>query len=528
MNASKPDGREDEVIEKLWKLMAWPLFWSLLLLIALAVLALVVRKPLPLHTETPPSTRLTGENTSLGKWLAKEVSRYPGLSGIYALPDGRDAFVARAALADAAENAIDAQYYIWHNDTTGRLLLQALRRAADRGVHVRLLLDDNNTTGMDATLMALDAHPQIEVRLFNPLMHRRWRALDYLSDFFRTNRRMHNKSFTVDGQVTVVGGRNVGDEYFGAGGDVAFADLDVLAVGAVVEPVSRDFDRYWVSASTYPLRGVVTDHATQDDPGTQAANDELTQAYLKALAQSGLLRQLRTGSLPLNWSDARLVSDDPSKGLGLATHAQTLLGQLNLELNRTTKRLTIVSPYFVPTKAGTEALTALARRGVAVTVLTNALSATDVAAVHAGYAKYRKDLLRAGVRLFELKRNATVSASGHGGLTGSSGASLHAKTFEVDGLELFVGSFNMDPRSAALNTEMGLLIASPSLAERLAQTLAANGSTHTYAVELTQNQLRWTTQEGGKTVVFEQEPSVSWPRRAAVGILSWLPIEWML
>jgi putative cardiolipin synthase len=508
--------------------MAWLVFWIVLLLVALAVLALVVRQPLPVHIDMPPGARLTGENTSLARWLAPETSRYPGLSGIYALPNGRDAFVARTALADTAESAIDAQYYIWHNDTTGRLLLQALRRAADRGVRVRLLLDDNNTTGMDATLIALDAHPQIEVRLFNPLMHRRLRALDYLSDFFRTNRRMHNKSFTVDGHATVVGGRNVGDEYFGAGDGVAFADLDVLAVGTVVEAVARDFDRYWVSGSTYPLRSVVTDPTPEADPGAQAANDKLTEAYLRALAQSGLVRQLSTGRLPLTWSAVRLVSDDPSKGLGHAGPAQTLLGQLNHELDRATQRLTIVSPYFVPTKAGTEALTALAQRGVMVTVLTNALSATDVAAVHAGYAKYRKDLLRAGVRLFELKRNATVSAIGHGGVTGSSGASLHAKTFEVDGRTLFVGSFNMDPRSAALNTEMGLLIASPQMADRLTQTLATNGPASTYAVELVQDQLRWTTQEDGKTVVFEQEPGVSWPRRAAVRILSWLPIEWML
>lgn len=509
-------------------MIAWTILWIALLLVALVMLALVVRKPLPLHDEMQPVARLTGENTSLGRGLAKEISLHPGLSGIYALPNGRDAFVARAALADAAESAIDAQYYIWHNDTTGRLLLQALRRAADRGVRVRLLLDDNNTPGMDSTLLSLDAHPQIEVRLFNPLMHRRFRALDYLSDFFRVNRRMHNKSFTVDGHVTVIGGRNVGDEYFGAGEGVAFADLDVLATGAVVEPVTHDFERYWGSASTYPLRRVVTDATPDADPATPTANDESTQAYLKALEQSGLVRQLRTGSLPLDWSVARLVSDDPSKGLGQAMPAQTLLGQMNQELSQATQRLTIVSPYFVPTKAGTDALTGLAQRGAAVTVLTNALSATDVAAVHAGYAKYRKDLLRAGVRLFELKRNATVSASGHGGLTGSSGASLHAKTFEVDGRTLFVGSFNMDPRSAALNTEMGLLIASPDLAGRLSQMLATNGPASAYAVELVGDELRWSTQEGGKTVVFEQEPGAAWPRRAAVRVLSWLPIEWML
>jgi putative cardiolipin synthase len=390
------------------------------------------------------------------------------------------------------------------------------------------LLDDNNTGGMDPVLMALDAHPSIEVRVFNPLMHRQARVLDYLSDFSRTNRRMHNKSFTVDNQATVVGGRNVGNEYFGAGDGVMFADLDVMAFGAVVGAVSNDFDRYWSSASTYPLSSIVTDNAERTDIGTTPASDEATQSYLKALAHSDLVQRLRSGNLLLEWAATRLVSDDPAKGLGQAAPAQTLLGQLNQVMEGAKKELTIVSPYFVPTQKGTEHLAGLARSGVPVTILTNALSATDVAAVHAGYAKYRKDLLRAGVRLYELKPSATVMATGHGGLTGSSGASLHAKTFEVDGRHLFVGSFNMDPRSAALNTEMGLLIDSPELAQRLPTAVASHGTATSYAVTLDGDDLRWTTQEGGQRVTFEQEPNASWLRRASVRVLSWLPIEWML
>ena len=503
--------------------------WLVLLLVALAALAWLTHKPLPARDAQAASIHLTDtEGTSLGRALAAEAAQHPGLSGIYSLPNGHDAFAARAALAEVAERSIDAQYYIWHDDTAGRLLLQSLRRAADRAVRVRLLLDDNNTGGMDPVLMALDAHPHIEVRLFNPLMHRKNRLLDYLSDFSRTNRRMHNKSFTVDNQATVVGGRNVGDEYFGAGDGVMFADLDVMAFGAVVTPVSSDFDRYWSSASTYPIASIVTDDTERTDIGSTPASDEATQSYLKTLAQSDLVQRLRSGNLPLQWAAARLVSDDPAKGLGLATPAQTLLGQLNQVMDGAQKELTIVSPYFVPTQKGTAHLTGLARRGVPVTILTNALSATDVAAVHAGYAKYRKDLLHAGVQLYELKPTATVEATGHGGLTGSSGASLHAKTFEVDGRQLFVGSFNMDPRSAALNTEMGLLIDSPELAQRLPAALASHGAANSYAVTLDGNALQWTTQEGGQRVTFGQEPNASWLRRASVRVMSWLPIEWML
>ncbi|MCA0175264.1 MAG: phospholipase D family protein [Proteobacteria bacterium] len=499
-----------------------------LLLGLLLVTALLSRRALPPRGPVAQSEARTGlADTTLARSLAAEIAAHPGLSGIHPLADGHDAFAARAALADAAERRIDAQYYIWHNDTAGRLLLQHLRRAADRGVHVRLLLDDNNTAGLDPLLRGLDAHPQIEVRLFNPLMHRRLRVLNYLSDFNRAHRRMHNKSFTVDGQVTVVGGRNVGDEYFGAGAGVMFADLDVSAIGPVVAAVEADFERYWTSPSAYPLTAIVTD-PEQVDVGTVPADDAATQRYRVTIANSSLVRHLHAGSLPLVWAPTRLVSDDPAKVLGQVADDDTLMAPLFQAMESARHELTIISPYFVPTQVGTDALTQLAASGVKVEVLTNALSATDVAAVHTGYARYREALLRGGVKLYELKRSATVVASGHGGVTGSSGASLHAKTFTVDGHQIFVGSFNMDPRSARLNTEMGLLIDSAELADQLQSGLAAMAGTAAYAVTLEQGHLRWTTQEGGQTVTEDSEPQTSWWRHLSVQVMSWLPIEWLL
>ena len=503
------------------------------LLLGVAALLLAVawltRRPLPSATHTTNSTPLAedGRSTTLGRGLEPLLAAHPGLTGIYPLPDGRDAFVARAALADAAQQSIDAQYYIWRDDISGRLLLQSLRRAADRGVRVRLLLDDNNTKGLDIVLTGLDAHSRIEVRLFNPLMHRHARVLDFLSDFSRVNRRMHNKSFTVDGQVTVVGGRNVGDEYFGAGDGMLFADLDVLAAGAVVQEVSADFEHYWVSASTYPLADIVTDGVAHD-VGSTPAQDGATQAYLQALSRSTLVAQLRDHTLTMDWAPAKLISDDPAKGLGQVQSDGLVLTHLGDALGAAQRELTIVSPYFVPGRAGVDSLVALAQRGVAVTVLTNALSATDVGAVHAGYARYRTDLLRGGVKLYELKRHATVVENATGGFSGSSGASLHAKTFAVDEQRLFVGSFNMDPRSAHLNTEMGLLIDSPSLAGQLTRGLAAHQRTHAYAVTLTENGLLWTTQDGSQVLTHDTEPQTSLLRRLTVTVLSWLPIEWML
>ena len=487
------------------------------------------QRPPPRHdTASGTPDQNDSADTLLGRTLAAEQAAHPGLTGIYPLADGRDAFVARAALADAAERSIDAQYYIWHADTSGRLLLQRLRCAAERGVRVRLLLDDNNTAGLDPLLLSLGMHPNIEVRVFNPLRLRRARILNYLFDFARVNRRMHNKAFTVDGQITVLGGRNIGDEYFGAGEGVMFADLDVAAVGAVLDAVCADFERYWNSPQAIPLSALVdATPAPHPQLGAAPATDAATRRYLEALAQSDLLQRLVSRNLPLHWAPARLLSDDPDKILGRAPPEKTLLAPLYKAMSDPRQSLTLVSPYFVPGRRGAAALADLARRGIRVRVLTNALAATDVSAVHAGYARYRKGLLQAGVRLYELKPGSTVGG-GRLGLPGRSGTSLHAKTFALDETQLFVGSFNLDPRSAELNTEMGLLIDCPALAHSLSQALATDGRASAYALSLEGGKLRWTTQENGQRAVFDREPHASLRRRIVVRILSWLPIEWLL
>ncbi|MDO4709259.1 MAG: phospholipase D family protein [Pseudomonadota bacterium] len=495
----------------------------------LAVTAFITHKKLPDNSGRSVSHSLPpqAESSALAAHFLPQIQAHPGLSGVYPLRDGRDAFLARLALAEAAQHTLDVQYYIWHDDTSGRLLLQSLYKAAERGVRVRLLLDDNNTKGIDGLLAAVNAHPNIEVRLFNPFMQRGFRPVAYLSDFFRLNRRMHNKSFTADGTVTIIGGRNVGDEYFGAGNGVMFADLDVSAAGAAARDVGQDFDRYWASESAYPAENIISAAAVPFD--TAPAQNAETRDYLKALAASDFARQLGEGSLPLEWVKTTLISDDPAKGLGKALPENTVLAHIGPVMDAAQKELLIVSPYFVPTQNGTDWLGALAQKGKNVTVLTNSLSATDVAPVHAGYAKYRKDLLRAGVRLFELKPDATVTAAEKGAVGGSSGASLHAKTFAVDGQTLFVGSFNMDPRSAQLNTEMGFLIDSPTLAAQLADSFRQHQARHTYSVALTpKGDLQWQTLENGQTVAFDSEPKSSAITRFLVWLCALLPIEWLL
>lgn len=476
--------------------------------------------------------------TGLGRAIAPPARAHPGQSGVLALAEGREAFATRMLLAETAERSLDVQYYIWHPDITGTLLMEALRRAADRGVRVRLLLDDNNTSGLDANLAALDSHPNLEVRLFNPFLQRDWRWWGYLTDFGRLNRRMHNKSFTADNQATIVGGRNIGDEYFDAGQELAFVDLDVLAVGAVVPLVSADFDRYWASASAFPLATLLpaddghglerlAQHAAQVRSGPDAA------PYLAALRNSDFVHHLVAGDLALEWTGVRLVSDDPAKGLGKAPVQALLPHSLSEVMGTPQRELLLVSPYFVPTSDGTEVLTGLARRGVAVRVLTNSLAATDVPAVHAGYAKRRHALLRGGVKLYELKPDGPRprSSPADRGLTGSSGASLHAKTFAVDGQRIFIGSFNLDPRSAALNTESGLVIDSAQLATRLADVFHNQLPAQSYTLRLdAQGHIEWLDQSAPDAPprVYRNEPLTPVWKRAMVRVLSWLPIEWLL
>jgi cardiolipin synthase C len=479
------------------------------------------------------SSTIDTSECRLAKSVSSRVRLHPDHSGIVQLRDGREAFAARAHLADAAEYTLDLQYYIWHADMSGTLLFEAARRAADRGVRVRLLIDDNNTSGLDQLLAALDSHPNIEVRLFNPFMIRRWRTLN-IYDFARLNRRMHNKSFTADNQVTIVGGRNIGDEYFDAHNEIAFVDLDVLAIGPVVADVSADFERYWSSESSYRVSKILrkpTRVAAQAIAAAAAriAREPAALAYLRALQSSRFVQDLIAGTLQYEWASTRMLSDDPAKALGRARPHELLGQRLSAALGDPTQELQLISAYLVPTGEGVKALAELASSDVSITVLTNSLEATDVGIVHAGYAKRRKQLLRSGIVVYELKRTSMVRSGRDRKLTGSSGSSLHAKTFSVDRKRLFVGSFNFDPRSARLNTEMGFLIDSPALAHTIAGAFADEIPGRSYRVTLTPHgMLNWIELCDGKTIVHTSEPGAPWWRRASLYLLAKLPIEWLL
>ncbi len=500
------------------------------ILVSLACLAVTACARLPpLENRTASTALIDTAGTALGRAIAPRAAEHPGRSGIHPLLDSRDAFAARMLLARAAERSLDVQYYIWNDDLSGRLLFGALREAAGRGVRVRLLLDDNNTAGLDPTLAALDAHANIEVRLFNPFVSRGVRWLGYLTDFSRLNRRMHNKSFTADNQATIIGGRNVGDEYFDAAEGMVFVDLDVLAVGPVVTEVSQDFDRYWASGSSYPVDRLLP---RPSEPLRLDADPQAAAKYVDAVKRSPFVRELLERRLPLEWAPTRMVSDPPTKGLGLAPADRLLLQKLREVLGDPQEEVDLVSAYFVPAEAGTAMFTEWARRGVKLRVLTNSFEATDVSVVHAGYAKRRRDLLRAGVALYELRPLAPEAEKGGARLVGSSGssaASLHAKTFSVDRARVFIGSFNFDPRSANLNTEMGFVIESPALAQRIRESFDSRIPARAYEARLSdEGKLYWIERGEGSNVRHETEPGTTFWQRLAVGLLSLLPIEWML
>jgi cardiolipin synthase C len=474
------------------------------------------------------------QTCSLSRQLGEARAHRNTLSGIHIVDDGVEAYAVRRSLLRSAESSIDAQYYMWRGDLTGTLLMGELLEAAERGVRVRLLLDDNTTTGTDAVLLAADSHPNIEVRLFNPFMLRRPRWPSYLFDLRRVNRRMHNKSLTADGTATIVGGRNIGDEYFSAHEDFHFADMDVLAVGAIVPEVARSFDEYWNCPSAFPFRDVVKarpgDHIkTLQDVLLRLAEDERARRYARHIESTPLLAAAEKPHFA--WVPVELVVDNPAKGQGAIARRKLLVAGLEKKLGAVQSTIDVATAYFVPGRFGSSYFGRMAQAGKKVRILTNSLASNDVVPVHAGYARYRKRLLRRGVELFELRASSLPPPSGRRGKSrlprfGASSSSLHAKIFVLDQKRVFVGSFNFDPRSLYLNCEMGLLIESEALGNRIAAQISTLVSTSTYKPFIdTGGHLSW---HDAELNTFKVEPESTAKQRVVAWVISWLPVEWLL
>ena len=517
----------------------------LLLLIIVAVLGACAS--LPKDYESPQSFVVEDTSrTSLARQLAPQIAEHPQKSGFYPLISGNDALVARAGVMQAAELTLDVQYYIWHSDTSGRLLVEFLLQAADRGVRVRILLDDLDTEGKDLGMVSMNAHPNIEIRLFNAFADRGSRVKGFLTDLRRVNRRMHNKSLTADNQITIVGGRNIGNEYFGGKSDTQFSDLDVLAIGPVVSEVSSAFDTYWNSGWVIPISAFDDGAAISADDLVQARadlvqylDDKKSSPYADALQSSALLQKATFADLDYSWGEASLLYDAPNKAEGTEVDAETHIGPHLLQVfDSAQQELIVISPYFVPGKELVEFFGQLVDRGVRVRILTNSLASNDVSMVHAGYMRYRTGLLKNGVELYEFKPvGGDDKQEKHRSWAGSSKASLHTKLFGVDRKLLFVGSFNLDPRSVLHNTEMGILFESSGLAGQLGDGFDNRLIQKAYRVQFRYEpddddeksaKLDWVTEENGCEVRYHKEPETSFFQRFSARFLSIFVLESML
>ncbi|CAB3804132.1 Cardiolipin synthase C [Paraburkholderia ultramafica] len=489
------------------------------------------------------------EITPLHSALAPLAAAHPGQSGFRVLSSGTDALQMRIALARAATKTLDMQYYIANEDTTGKLLLGAALYAADHGVRVRMLVDDLNFKDIDRVMAGLNSHDNIEIRVFNPFGSAQEGMFERTTNLFTQignfTRRMHNKAMIADNQLAIVGGRNLADEYFSASETLQFRDLDVLAAGPITADISASFDDYWNSSIAYPLR--VLNQQKFDPKELDQTRDDLRQHWrsnadpynAKPLNATPLASQITSEQLGLVWAPAEFKADLPEKIEHPSPDYVSPPMQRLRELTRDARQdFLIISPYFVPHDAGVKAAGELTHRGVRIVVLTNSLAATDAVAVQAGYSPYRVPLLQQGVELYEFKpRQETPPA----GIAGSgSRASLHAKTYVIDHKILVIGSMNLDPRSANLNTELALVIHSPQLADQIARIFAhATSPEQSYRVTLADeaqlaylrsigaplSPLVWADVENGMRRTYIFDPQAGLYRNLLTGLFSLLPVN---
>ncbi|WP_445116666.1 phospholipase D family protein [Acinetobacter sp. WZC-1] len=481
-------------------------------------------------------------HTDLARIVEPLKKQNPNLTGYHVLYEPLEAIAARIHLIDKAQKNLDLQYYIWDNDRIGSLALYKIIQAADRGVKVRLLIDDNNAKSMEAIYLALDQHANIEVRLFNPYRFRRVRPIDMVLDLKRINRRMHNKSFIADHQIALIGGRNMSNQYYNVSDNYQFSDVDVMLAGQAVDDISHSFDEYWNDNYAYPVRQIV--NASQYTLRYPDLKEQLTRHYKEITVQNYLDLSNRSNDfdnwlnnhIQLDWVKAEVVKDSPEKIKDKAKKEQHLNFQMVKRLETPEHSVDLISAYFVPQKKGEDRLIGLAENKVQVRVLTNSFKANDVPLVHAFYSKYRKNLLEHGVELYEflpvlsddeisenlheLSKKARIS------LKGLSRSSLHAKLMAIDEKQVFIGSFNFDPRSANLNTEIGVIINSPPLAKAVHSTMDDTLKKYAYKLVLdSQQNINWQRQTPKGVVTYHHEPKMKWWKKAGLKIISWLPIE---
>ena len=504
--------------------------WVLLLIVGLTACASIPSE----FEQVPSATWQHPEQTRLGQFFAEYAPDDPELSGVFLLDDPRDAFRARFTSAGLAEKTLDMQYYLWKGDLAGRLLLYRALQAADRGVRVRLLIDDIYHAGRDEVYAALDVHPEMEIRVFNPMGSRGLGRMPNLVYHKGTlDHRMHNKIWLVDAAVAVLGGRNIGDDYFGVDPELNFHDLDVLAVGPAAREAGTAFDAYWNSHAAVPIDALLDDPVGIDDLTAlrrelEASLDELeVLPYTVALDFDAMRDRLARLADELTWSNAEVIVDSLERFQGGSVSAFVQLGD---EIAASAERdIVIVTAYLIPADDGIARLAEVTGRGVRVRILTNSMQSNNHGTVHAHYMKYRDDLIDAGAELYELRADSELIehfdevddriADSHAG--------LHAKAFVVDERLTMIGSYNMDPRSRIWNSEIGLLIDSEEFAASVLKVMETNlDPVNSYRVTLDEDgDLVWTAGGPDGTQTWDRDPGSSAWQRLMLRFMSWVPME---
>ena len=476
--------------------------------------------------------------TAAGLFFKAEMEKHPGKSGFYPLASGEAAFRTRMAITRIAEKTIDAQYFIWEADATGRLLAQQLMLAADRGVRIRLLLDDIHTGSRDFNIASFDAHPNIEVRLFNPFSNRSWIHFEFIVNLTRLNHRMHNKVFLIDDAFAVMGGRNIGDHYFGASPIQNFRDLDIFVAGTAVHAMRDSFNLFWNSDWSVPITKVakrLPNEAEVDEKRRWL--DDTVAAYKRDFpysidqTPSEIYARLEDVRGLLIWANAEVVFDDPTKKVGNRRH-HAIASRLVEIIKRTQREILLEAAYYIPQKLGIKMVRSLQNRGIRVRVLTNSMATNDMAPAFTGYRRYRKKLLENDVELYELRPDLGTQRKFWSLIASDSTAILHSKVAVIDRKITFIGSFNFDPRSIEVNTEIGLLVFSPDLAEHIVEFLdTGTDSSNSYRLVLERRnngnscRLAWISEQEGEKVREYKEPKAGIRRKISAWLISLLPIE---
>ena len=452
-------------------------------------------------------------DTALGEYANAKVEELEGLSGFYPLKEGMDALGIRLHLAEKAEKSLDLQYFLMKNDMAGAAIANGLLKAANRGVRVRFLLDDIFTTVPDDSFLLINQHPNIEVRIFNPISRKGFSTLNFMAQFDQANRRMHNKSFTADNVISIVGGRNIADEYFQLKTDTVFVDFDVLAVGPIATEISNSFDDYWNHSRAVPIEQFIKDANTEslETIGKEiiAELDENYNAVYGKALRSHLLRDLINDRKHLFAAPAQVLADSPEKLINEVNETHKRLArELVGILQNAEKEIMFITPYYVPGKMGVQRILDLTQKGIRVIVVTNSLASTNHVPVHAAYARYRHGVIQTGAELYEVRANAARDLNPTN--EGPDNLTLHTKTIFIDRNKIFVGSLNLDPRSIDLNAEMGLLIESEAMVGMLLEDRDNMLTTRAYEVLINEDgKLEWHCTIENQKIVETKEPLTS-------------------